>query len=321
MLTYLCKISFRDGLCRATLLASFSISLLISGCGTFFEKKTKEGNWKVWNERVFPWELLVDYADGRDGHPTQMFHVKHVDSNVIYEMFADSDKWKNKKTDLKNAIESTGRHTCDTCSTWDFYGMEPGRYEEILDEYDVIVFSDVEVKNFQLAPQFFDRNVFGSGIITYPDRVRLTVEAIEAGTHAMFMGGWLSFNGEMGKGGWGRSRLAEALPVECLATEDLVENTEGFHMLRTTDGLFDGIDVGTAPPVLGYNRTLPLEDSVVHIEVAETGDPLLVTCTRGDGRTLAYMSDPAPHWGCNFVQWDRYADFWAGAVDFLTAAE
>ena len=222
---------------------------------------------------------------------------------------------------LKNAIESTGRHTCDTCSTWDFYGMEPGRYEEILDEYDVIVFSDVEVKNFQLAPQFFDRNVFGSGIITYPDRVRLTVEAIEAGTHAMFMGGWLSFNGEMGKGGWGRSRLAEALPVECLATEDLVENTEGFHMLRTTDGLFDGIDVGTAPPVLGYNRTLPLEDSVVHIEVAETGDPLLVTCTRGDGRTLAYMSDPAPHWGCNFVQWDRYADFWAGAVDFLTAAE
>ena len=28
----------------------------------FFEKKTREGGWKVWNERVFPWELLVDYS-------------------------------------------------------------------------------------------------------------------------------------------------------------------------------------------------------------------------------------------------------------------
>lgn len=71
----------------------------------FFEKKTREGGWKVWNERVFPWELLVDYADGRDGHPTQMFHVKHIDSTVLYEMFADAPQWKSKKKELKNAIE------------------------------------------------------------------------------------------------------------------------------------------------------------------------------------------------------------------------
>ena len=70
---------------------------------------------------------------------------------------------------LRDAIESTGAHSCDTCSTWDFYAMPPGRYEEILETYDVVVFSDVEVKNFQLAPQFFDRKEFGSGIITYPD--------------------------------------------------------------------------------------------------------------------------------------------------------
>ena len=30
----------------------------------------------------------------------------------------------------------------------------------------------------------------------------------------------------------------------------------------------------------------------------------------GRGRVLAFMSDPAPHWGLNFVQWDGYADFW-----------
>ena len=218
---------------------------------------------------------------------------------------------------LKDAIESTGEHTCDTCSTWDFYGMAPGRYEEILADYDIIVFSDVEAKNFQLSPQFFDRNVFGSGIITYPDRVRLTVEAVENGMLIMFMGGWLSFNGEMGKGGWGRTGLAEILPVRCLDREDLVENTEGFHMARTDKGFVTGLDMSTAPPILGYNEAVARPYALVHVEVAETGDPLIVTRRHGKGAVLAYMSDPAPHWGCNFVQWDDYNRFWTGAVEYL----
>lgn len=219
---------------------------------------------------------------------------------------------------LRDAIESTGAHSCDTAPTWDFYSMPPGRYEEILDEYDVVVFSDVELKNFQLAPQFFDRNHFGAGIITYPDRVRLTVEAVAAGTSVMFLGGWLSFTGEMGKGGWGRSRLAEILPVRCLQTEDLVESTEGFHIAATADELLPGLDLSTAPPILGFNRTEVRGDAMVHAEVAETGDPLLVTRSHGEGTTLAYMSDPAPHWGCNFVQWEHYNAFWAGCVDSVT---
>ena len=222
---------------------------------------------------------------------------------------------------LKEAIESTGEHTCDTCPTWDFYGMPPGRWEEILAEYDVIVFSDTELKNFQLAPQFFDSSIFGSQIITYPDRIRLTVEAVETGTRVMFMGGWLSFNGEMGKGGWGRSRLAEILPVRCLETEDLVENTEGFRFSRTDRGFLPEIDLASAHPILGYNRTTPRDDAVVHVEVAGTGDPLVASRTHGSGATLAYMSDPAPHWGVNFVQWDQYQEFWVGSLEYLLALQ
>lgn len=218
---------------------------------------------------------------------------------------------------LKEAIESSGEHSCDTMPTWDFYGMAPGEYEEALSEYDVIVFSDVELKNFQLAPQFFDRKVFGKGVITYPDRVRLTVEAVASGLRVMFMGGWLSFSGEMGKGGWGRSRLAEILPVTCMETEDLVESTEGFGAAHTDSWFAPAIDVTTMPPLLGYNRTLPRDGATVHAIVAETGDPLLVTMSHGAGATLAFMSDPAPHWGCNFVQWDRYNAFWLAAVDEL----
>jgi uncharacterized membrane protein len=220
---------------------------------------------------------------------------------------------------LRDAIESTGVHTCDTCSTWEFYAMAPGEYEEILVEYDVVVFSDVEVKNFQLAPQFFDRKVFGTGIITYPDRVRLTVEAVASGARAMFMGGWLSFTGEMGKGGWGRTRLAEILPVRCLDTEDLVESTEGFRFARIDPGFVPDVDLATAPPILGYNRTIPREDATVGVAVEETGDPLVVTRIHGDGAVLAYTSDPAPHWGCNLIQWDEYSRFWVESLEYLLA--
>jgi uncharacterized membrane protein len=65
-----------------------------------------------------------------------------------------------------------------------------------------------------------------------------------------------------------------------LDREDLVENAKGFHMTRTDD-------------------------------------PLVATRPYGRGAVLAYMSDPAPHWGCNFVQWDDYDRFWTGAVEHL----
>jgi len=35
------------------------------------------------------------------------------------------------------------------------------------------------------------------------------------------------------------------------------------------------------------------------------------------GRVMAYTSDPAPHWGCNFVYWDQYDAFWSGCLDWL----
>jgi len=108
---------------------------------------------------------------------------------------------------LKDALEVDGKHQVTSVPTWDFYKLGPGEYEQVLASYDVVIFSDVEAKIFQLAPSFFDRQKFGQGVLTFPDRIRLTVEAVEGGMGAMFLGGWLSFTGEMGKGGWNRTRL------------------------------------------------------------------------------------------------------------------
>jgi uncharacterized membrane protein len=93
----------------------------------------------------------------------------------------------------------------------------------------------------------------------------------------MFLGGWYSFTGEMGKGGWGRTRLAELLPVRCLDYEDLVESTEGFTARLTDDGraAFAGVDIESMPPILGYNKTLRRPEGTVLVEVRETGDPLV----------------------------------------------
>lgn len=220
---------------------------------------------------------------------------------------------------LKDALEATGEHQVTNVATWEFYRNPPGRYEEILAEYDAIIFSDVELKNFQLDPSFFDRSKFGKEPLTFPDRVRLTVEAIEQGTHAMFLGGWLSFNGQLGKGGWGRSKLASVLPVECLSVEDLEESTEGFRMTCAdrSHPILRDIDLNTAPPILGYNRTVAKPTSQVVATWQDSGDPALVVSSHGKGRVAAYTSDPAPHWGCNFVYWRDYAKLWRQTLRWL----
>jgi uncharacterized membrane protein len=220
---------------------------------------------------------------------------------------------------LKEALESSGEHQVESVPTWGFYKLEPGAYEKVLAEYDVIIFSDVEAKNFQLAPSFFDRAKFGTRVLTFPDRIRLTIDAVHQGKGVMFLGGWLSFTGEMGKGGWNRTRLREILPVECLDFEDLVESTEGFHAQPTRVGeqVLEGIDFEPFPPILGYNKTLPREGCQTLVSVKETGDPLVAIGTFGQGKALAYMSDPAPHWGCNFVFWSQYADFWLKCLDYV----
>lgn len=225
----------------------------------------------------------------------------------------------NYGTWLKQALESTGEHTVDSVPSWEFYKLPPGGWEEKLEQYDIFIFSDVEAKCFQLDPHFFDRSKFGKEILTFPDRIRIFSEAIRAGKSAIFCGGWLSFNGEMGKGGWGRTLLKDLLPVTCLETEDLVENTEGFSFeQKDQGGALAGLDFSDCPPILGYNKTLPREGFRVHVSVRETGDPLVASGRAGNGSVLAYMSDPAPHWGCNFVYWKKYNDFWIKCVDQLT---
>ena len=241
------------------------------------------------------------------------FHYSHKGLDIF-----------NYGTWLKEALEAEGDHQVTSVSAWDFYNkLGPGDYEKILEDHAVIIFSDVDAKLFQLAPSFFDREKFGEAVLTFPDRIRLTVEAAHSGTCFMFLGGWYSFTGELGKGGWGRTRLREILPVKCLEIEDLVESTEGFHLEVTERGkqVFSNLDLPNSPPILGYNQTLPLQEQDIWLRFKETGDPALALGSFGRGKVLAYMSDPAPHWACNFVYWEHYGAFWRTCLDLLLQSD
>ena len=47
------------------------------------------------------------------------------------------------------------------------------------------------------------------------------------------------------------------------------------------------------------------------------GNPAIAVGQFGRGRVLAYTSDPAPLWGCNFVFWKQYARLWVNACRWL----
>ncbi len=48
------------------------------------------------------------------------------------------------------------------------------------------------------------------------------------------------------------------------------------------------------------------------------GDPILALWSYGKGRTMAFTTDCAPHWGTfEFTGWEYYSKFWAQAVRWL----
>lgn len=222
---------------------------------------------------------------------------------------------------LVEALESKTEVTC--MANWELYRLEPGRLEGILANSGALIISDVEAKCFHLYPSFFDRSRREKNTVTFPDRLDSVKNWIASGGGLMMLGGWLSFSGSQGKAGWRRSRMADVLPVECLATEDLVESSAGFtaEVVNPDHPITRGLPWDSFPPIFGYNELIPKEGAEVLVRVKETGHPLVVTGTYKQGRVLIYASDPAPHWGINFELWDGYTRFWQQTLKWVKKSE
>ena len=204
-------------------------------------------------------------------------------------------------------------------ANWELYRLEPGKLEEYLKDSKVLIISDVEAKCFHLYPSFFDRARRENRVVTFPDRLNSIKEWIGNGGGLLMLGGWLSFSGVQGRATWGRSLLSEALPVQCLMYEDLVESSGGFtaEVLIPDHPIVKGLPWNTFPPIFGYNEALPKEGGEILVRIKETGHPLIVAGEYGKGRIVTYMSDPAPHWGINFELWEGYDSFWTQAINWV----
>jgi len=199
--------------------------------------------------------------------------------------------------------------------SWELYHMSPDAFEERLAWATSIAFGDVETKCLMLHPDFFTRAKWGGKPVVFPDRFELLRDWILKGGHFHMNGGWLSFAGELGKGGWGRSRLHDALPVVCLQHDDLVESTAG-HKVRCVMNdhpAVKGIDWSTVPPPLGFNEASIRGGCHCVLEVENHGlwYPLFADRTFGKGRVTCWMTGASPHWGINFMKWKLYNRFWS----------
>ena len=198
--------------------------------------------------------------------------------------------------------------------SWDLYNMSPETFDERLHWADVIVFGDVETKCLMLHPDFFNRNKWGDQYVTFPDRFLLLEEWVKQGGHFHMHGGWYSYSGEIGKGGWGRSLFHEVLPVVCLEGDDLIESTASFpvRVTQPEHPVLKGLRVDNIPPILGFNETSLREgaECLLEIRFKDQWYPLLAARSYARGKVSAFTTSASPHWGINLVKWDQYDLLW-----------
>jgi uncharacterized membrane protein len=127
----------------------------------------------------------------------------------------------------------------------------------------------------------------------------------------------MSFAGIDGKARYGRSPLADVLPVVIADHDDRTEVPEGFVPQVREAGHPALAGVPTAwPRVLGYNRVRPRDGASVLVTRGD--DPILVVGEAGSGRSAAFTPDLAPHWAPpEFMAWEAYGRLWQSVLGWL----
>ena len=78
-----------------------------------------------------------------------------------------------------------------------------------------------------------------------------------------------------------------------------------------------GLKWESCPVFTGYNRIKAKPGARVVAKVKEFGDPFVIVGNYGKGKSMAFASDIAPHWGAGFMKWEGYGQFWVQAIRWL----
>ncbi len=176
--------------------------------------------------------------------------------------------------------------------------------------------SDAELKHVILLtdgvthPGDFDR------LITEMAESGITVSTVAVGPEAVRP--LLAHIAEIGNGHHYYCDTAEDVP-EIFALETasasrmgIIEQPFRARIERSLDAL-KGVDVDTAPPLLGYVETRPKPASQV-IMTSGQGHPVLIWWRYGLGVTVAFTSDVESRWAAAWLRWPGFGRFWAQLV-------
>ena len=233
---------------------------------------------------------------------TLEFHIKGFD-------FFGNSSYHEAIEPLQRALESNDIEN-DYIPTTRAASEFPSSPERIA-EYDVVVLSDIGYNTIAIPPSTF------TDFERIPNRLELLDDFVRAGGGLLMVGGYLSFQGINAKARYKGTAVEEALPVTMQTYDDRVERSDGVTPVVADydHPVVDGLP-GEWPALLGYNRVTTDEDADELVRVGS--DPLVVVGEHGDGRSGAFTSDCAPHWGApGFVEWSEYDAFWSDLVSWL----
>lgn len=233
---------------------------------------------------------------------TISFHVKGFDlfSSAEYTEAGDY---------LRAALETDGIDT--TYQPCHVAASEFPESREALNSYDVVILSDIGYNTIAIPPETFSDGA------RRPNRLRLLNEYVREGGGFLMVGGYLSFQGINGRANYAGTAVEDALPITMERGDDRVERPDGaYPEVVSADHPVVSRLGGDWPDFLGYNRFETDDDAEELVRIDD--DPLLAVGTHGDGRSAAFASDCAPHWGpMEFVEWDGYPQLWADTVRWL----
>lgn len=185
---------------------------------------------------------------------------------------------------------------------------------EELGAHDAVILSDLSRGTLQ--PHFRDWAIPG------PNRIRALAEWVRDGGALVYCGGWMTYQGYRGAGNWAGTAVADLLPVSVRPVfDDRVERPEGVAVeaVDTDHPVTAGLDWTDGPTLYGYNRVGGLAADARLLATVD-GEPLLATQEVGDGRVVAYTSDPGVMWGLDLIEWADYAGLWGQALRWATGA-
>ncbi len=184
---------------------------------------------------------------------------------------------------------------------------------EQISKFDVVIISDCGRNTLTMYPEMFKVPM---GI----NKVKLTADYVKKGGSLIMIGGWVDFQGFQGKGNYHGSEIEEVLPVDIMETDDRVECTEGVkpEVIKGDHKILKDIS-NDWPKFLGYQKVFPKADSEVLATIGDRQDAFIIVGKAGKGKSMAFTSDLAPHWGTDFVVWKDYGKFWYNSINWLAS--